>query len=326
MALSIEWAPVLSGVGAQSPLLLSKPSNIVDEGGVKFLKVTKSDRRLETALLWNIDSQRTNRISERTRPLACTDVIERLIELRNAKHAELLAQEQGSAQRNTGLNDDAPEASRQPWRRLSARQLLAKIAKAAIIEAPRVGEIDGIRISVLLSATPTSPLYIELKAANIEYLRQVVAYQISAGSVARAPHQSASASALGGGLTALRRGKYRFRCKKRRSDGSYANVYIKNADVAAAKKIASEFDPDARKRGRKNAHAEPKDDDDDEEEEEEEDTLDRVPVATSFLVKQEPSVATIVKKEVEDLRKKFANTSSTGTIVIESSGSESGID
>ena len=30
MALSIEWAPVLSGVGAQSPLLLSKPSNIVD--------------------------------------------------------------------------------------------------------------------------------------------------------------------------------------------------------------------------------------------------------------------------------------------------------
>ena len=92
MALSIEWAPVLSGVGAQSPLLLSKPSNIVDEGGVKFLKVTKSDRRLETALLWNIDSQRTNRISERTRPIACTDVIERLIELRNAKHAELLAQ------------------------------------------------------------------------------------------------------------------------------------------------------------------------------------------------------------------------------------------
>ena len=106
MALSIEWAPVLSGVGVQSPLLFSKPSNIVDEGGVKFLKVTKSDRRLETALLWNIDSQRTNRISEITRPLACTDVIEQLIELRNAKHAELLAQEQGSAQRNTGLRND----------------------------------------------------------------------------------------------------------------------------------------------------------------------------------------------------------------------------
>ena len=325
MALSIEWAPVLSGVGAQSPLLLSKPSNIVDEGGVKFLKVTKSDRRLETALLWNIDSQRTNRISERTRPLACTDVIERLIELRNAKHAELLAQEQGSAQRNTGLNDDAPETSGQ---RSSRRvKLLAKIAKAAVIEAPRVGEIDGIRISVLLSATPTSPLYIELQAANIEYLRQVVAYQISAGSVARAPHQSASASALGDGLTALRRGKYRFRCRKRRSDGSRANLYIKNADGAAAKMIANEFDPDARKRRRKNAHAEPKDDgDEEEEEEEEEDTLDSAPVASSFLVKQEPSVATIVKKEVEDLRKKFANTSSSGTIVIESSGSESGID
>ena len=103
-------------------------------------------------------------------------------------------------------------------------------------------------------------------------------------------------------------------------------MYIKNADEAAAKMIASEFDPDARKRRRKNAHAEPKDDDDEEEEEEEEDTLDSAPVASSFLVKQEPSVATIVKKEVEDLRKKFANTSSSGTIVIESSGSESGID
>ena len=189
-----------------------------------------------------------------------------------------------------------------------------------------MGEIDGIRISVLLSATPTSPLYIELQAANIEYLRQVVAYQISAGSIARAPHQSASASAVGDGLTALRRGKYRFRCRKRRSDGSRANLYIKNADGAAAKMIASEFDPDARKRRRKNAHAQAKDDDDEEEEEEEEDTLDSAPVASSFLVKQEPSVATIVKKEVEDLRKKFANTSSTGTIVIESSGSESGID
>ena len=118
MALSIEWAPVLSGDGLRSPLLLSKPSNIVDEGGVKFLKVTKSDRRLETALLWNIDLQRTNRMSERTRPLACTDVIERLIELRNAKYAELLAQEQGSAQRNTGLNDDAPEASGHRFRRV----------------------------------------------------------------------------------------------------------------------------------------------------------------------------------------------------------------
>ena len=104
-------------------------------------------------------------------------------------------------------------------------------------------------------------------------------------------------------------------------------MYIKNVDGAAAKMIASAFDPDARKRRRKNAHAEPKDDDDDdEEEEEEEDTLDNVPVATSVSVKQEPSVATIVKKEVEDLRKKFANTSSSGTIVIESSGSESGID
>ena len=91
--------------------------------------------------------------------------------------------------------------------------------------------------------------------------------------------------------------------------------------------IASEFDPDARKRRRKNAHAEPKDDDDDEEEEEEEeDTLENVPVATSVSVKRESSVATIVKKEVEDLRKRFAKTSSTGTIVIESSESDSGID
>ena len=121
------------------------------------------------------------------------------------------------------------------------------------------------------------------------------------------------------------RGKYRFRCRKRRSGGPRANLYIKNAEGAAAKMIASEFDPDARKRRRKNAHTEPKDDDDDDEEEEE-DTLDNVPVATSVSVKQEPSVATIVKKEVEDLRKRFAKTSSTGTIVIESSESDSGID
>ena len=68
------------------------------------------------------------------------------------------------------------------------------------------------------------------------------------------------------------------------------------------------------------------DDDDDDDEEEEEDTLDGAPAATPLLVKQEPSVATIVKKEVEDLRQKFANASPTGTIVIESSESESGID
>ena len=322
MALSIEWAPVLSGDGLRSPLLLSKPSNIVDEGDVKLIKVTKSDRRLETALLWNIDSQRTNRTSERTRPLARTDIIEQLIELRNAKHAELLAQEQGPVQRNTGLNDDAPEASGQ---RISRRlKLLPRLAKAASIEAPRVGEIDGIRMLVLLSASPTAPLYIEVKAANIEYLRQVVAYQISAGSVHRAPHQSASASVFGGGLTALRHGKYRFRCRKRRSDGSRANLYIKHADGDAAKMIASEFDPDARKRRRQNAIPEPQEEEEDEEEEE--DTLDGVPVAASALVKQEPSVTTLVKKEIGDIRKRFATPNSTGAIVIESSESESGID
>ena len=124
----------------------------------------------------------------------------------------------------------------------------------------------------------------------------------------------------------MRRGKYRVRCIKRRSDGPRANLYIKNVEGAAAKMIASEFDPDARERRRKNAHAEPKDDDDDDDAEEEEDTLDGAPAATPFLVKQEPSVATIVKKEVEDLRQKFANASPTGTIVIESSESESGID
>ena len=60
--------------------------------------------------------------------------------------------------------------------------------------------------------------------------------------------------------------------------------------------IASEFDPDARKGRRQNVIPEPQEEEEDEEGEE--DTLDGVPVAASALVKQEPSVTTLVKKEI----------------------------
>ena len=43
MELRIDRAPVLFGDGVRSPLLFSKPSNVVDEGGVQFFKDTGED-------------------------------------------------------------------------------------------------------------------------------------------------------------------------------------------------------------------------------------------------------------------------------------------
>ena len=54
------------------------------------------------------------------------------------------------------------------------------------IEAPSIDHVQGVKLSVLNDGRKTSPLYIELAAENIAYLRAICMLQIEKGDINRA--------------------------------------------------------------------------------------------------------------------------------------------
>ena len=84
----------------------------------------------------------------------------------------------GSAAEDLGL-DVGPHRKR-------VRVLSAALPDFAEVSAPSCNDIAGMPMNVLLGASGSS-LWVELSAANIDYLRGCVAAEIADGTVKRAP-------------------------------------------------------------------------------------------------------------------------------------------
>ena len=78
-AYTFRNVPEFFGPGLKSPIVFDKQVATVDE--VEFLKINKNDRKIERLLTCRAN---TKRIKDVCRPLALTDIIEQLLELRLA--------------------------------------------------------------------------------------------------------------------------------------------------------------------------------------------------------------------------------------------------
>jgi len=136
-------------------------------GGRRFFKVCKGDHKIARLLVGSFVCTE--------RGLTGTTILEDLISMRNQKRQELLdAKETGNQREGLGI-DSAPAQKR---RKLSHFELPEVIQ----LDTPRVGPVQGIRMHVILGKSGTS-LSIEATEANINYLRSVVAEQLSTASV-----------------------------------------------------------------------------------------------------------------------------------------------
>ena len=117
----------------------------------------------------------TERIKDVCRPLALTDIIEQLLELRLQAYQEQIAANEPEA--GTGMNDDdevVRPAKRKP-----------NVPKTCVIQAPSVGDVAGIDIRIVLESHKDSPILVEKDANVLEYLILAVAAQLNSDSIQR---------------------------------------------------------------------------------------------------------------------------------------------
>ena len=59
------------------------------------------------------------------------------------------------------------------------------LSRVATINAPKVGDVDGIPLQVIASVKATFPIYVELTAENLTYLTRVCEFQMMIGQTKR---------------------------------------------------------------------------------------------------------------------------------------------
>lgn len=188
-----------------SDKLLAVESSEVD--GRHYIKVPKSNRTIETLLLATTAAELRPAI-KKGRPLARTDVLEQLQKLREEKYNELLAGLQPpKPEKSTGLNEEESETT-MGTRELA--KLRVQMPKNAVIQAPTIGDVNGIELRVTLHAKHASPLEVELLAPNLQYLADACAWQIKDGTIHNQPrrrHHEKKSLPVGSSVSSIYSGK-----------------------------------------------------------------------------------------------------------------------
>ena len=155
----------------QSPITFK--DSLQEDDGRWFAKISKGDSSSRRLLLAKVaDKPAGNN-------LACTDILEHLLNLRNSAIADLVGEAAEAQERESGEFEDlgidapAPKAKKQ--------KLDVAIPKIGTIQAPTINHIEGPIIGVYMQRTKA--LWLELTPTVIDYLMDVVASQISANSI-----------------------------------------------------------------------------------------------------------------------------------------------
>ena len=171
------------------------------------------------------------------RALARTDIIETLIERRNAKRAEMLSSASADAPEvpDLGINNENQLAERA--RKKRSRRLDAVLPDVVCIDGPSFEEVEGRSINILLQK-PDQPLWLEVKPETIDYIREYATAQIASGSVkqpAPGEHREAESKVeapCSNVIWAVDRKSYRARYKD--EDGNRHTKDFKQASLAEA--------------------------------------------------------------------------------------------
>lgn len=136
-----------------------------EAGGRKFVKCCKGDHKVERLLL--------GQSSSNERGLTQTSIIETIVKLRNSHRQGLVHQleEQSNEQSKEDLGIEVTAAKRK-----RTADFDHVLPESILVTAPAIGEVESHDMMVLLGQ-PTSALWVEATADNIDYLRACVSSQ-----------------------------------------------------------------------------------------------------------------------------------------------------
>lgn len=203
---------------------------VMEVSGRKFIKVTKSNPRIERLL--------TGKAAGQHRQLTRTTIVETLTALRNAKREEFVAMDtSGHAKEDLGLYEETEQTVKRS--KVSA----ALVPQYSDIVAPQVGIVAGLPMAVLLSQ-PHTALWVEATQENVEYLFNVVSEQLKAPIGDRTDGMMVCNSGLPKGVVwCPSRQAYRYRYmegnQKKTKDFQVKDSDSKDEIIAAIREFAS---------------------------------------------------------------------------------------
>ena len=152
--LQLDRRLTVSGGHLKHTLVLST----VLEEGREYMKVGKKDCKIARLLC--------DEYAAESRPLSKTDILESLVQLRDARYEELAEEPTEAGKENLGI--DKRKARRKPPQKA--------LPTSIVIQTPTIGDVAGIAMAVLLDH-PGATLSMEVSTTNIAYLTAVVKNQ-----------------------------------------------------------------------------------------------------------------------------------------------------
>jgi len=127
-------------------------------------------------------------IRRKGRPLAGTDIVLQLRDLRNATIKSVIENLLPKRVELVGATIAPPEPKSwgaQKRRPKAVKQMAATLPKCITVRTPTIGGVQGVDMLMRVSrgGEVKAPLFIELTSANIKYVRAVCCYQIANGAV-----------------------------------------------------------------------------------------------------------------------------------------------
>ena len=169
-------------------------THTTDEGGKMYFHATCVPNFAQALFAPNIGEQ--SNIRRKGRPLADTDIVLQMRDLRNAAVASLIAAQLPKRVELVGATIAPPEpksGGAQNRRPKAVKQMAATLPKCITVRTPTIGGVQGVDMLMRVSrgGEVKAPLFIELTSANIKYVRAVCCYQIASGTVIKRTRKKA---------------------------------------------------------------------------------------------------------------------------------------
>jgi len=166
--------------------VLIPQAHTTDEGGKMYLHVTCVPNFAQALFAPNIGGM--SNIRRKGRPLAGTDIVLQLRDLRNATIKSVIENLLPKRVELVGATIAPPEpksGGAQHRRPKAVKQMAANLPKCITVRTPTIGGVQGVDMLMRVSrgGEVKAPLFIELTSANIKYVRAVCCYQIASGTV-----------------------------------------------------------------------------------------------------------------------------------------------
>ena len=174
----------VSGGGLGRRSVLIPQAHTTDEGGTAYLHVTCVPNFAQALFAPNIGG--VSDIRRKGRPLAGTDIVLQLRDLRNATIKSIIDDLLPKRVELVGATSaPASKWSLAKRKNKAFKQVAGTLPKYITVLTPTIGDVQGVymRMRVSPGGLAKAPLFIELTPANIKYVREVCCYQIASGTV-----------------------------------------------------------------------------------------------------------------------------------------------